>query len=313
MQKAILNLNFYPDAASYDLCLALASYLGVKQEQITVGNGADGLLKQICMTFLEDDDEVIISKSSFPVYDIYAKTMRARIVKTNTKNYGLDLDTMANAITPKTKLIFICNPNNPTGTILTQKEIDSFMKQVPERTLVIFDEAYFEFVDSTEFPKTVELIKAGKKNVIWLRTFSKVYGLAGIRLGYAVGPAELITFMNTIKEPFAVNNLSQAAGIAALQDKEFLQKTVKHNHDSLDYFYKEFERLGIKYVESHGNFVLAEFGPEADKVIQKLLEYGIIVRPGNGYELPTFARISTGTDEHNIRFISTLEKIIKNS
>jgi len=310
MQNALSRLNFYPDSASHDLCHSIAEYLGVSPDQVTVGNGADGLLKQICMTFLEDDDEVIISKSSFPVYDIYAKVMRAKIIKTPTKNFGLDLDAMLKEITPRTKLIFVCNPNNPTGTILSQTEIDSFLKQVPDKTLVIFDEAYFEFVESPDFPKTVDYIRAGVKNVIWLRTFSKAYGLAGIRLGYAIGPAELITYMNSIKEPFAVNNLSQAAGIAALQDDEFLQKSINHNHKSLEYLYQEFDNLDINYVKSNTNFVLVEFGVNADLIIQKLLETGIIVRPGNGYELPTYARVSTGTEEQNKRFISVLKKLL---
>lgn len=178
LKDALSRLNSYPDGQSYYLRQALASRLGVKPEQVTVGNGADGIIMQVCLAYLDDDSEVIVSQSSFPVYDIYTHTMRARLIKTPAKNYGLDLEAMACAITPRTKVIFVCNPNNPTGTMNTAAETEAFMAKVPDHVLAVFDEAYYEFVDSTEYPDTLRYVRTGRKNVMVMRTYSKIYALS---------------------------------------------------------------------------------------------------------------------------------------
>jgi histidinol-phosphate aminotransferase len=317
MQKALSRLNLYPDGQSHDLRSALAAHLGVQREQVAVGNGADGMIMQTCMAYLDDECEVIVSRSSFPVYDIYTLVMRARLVKTPLKNYGFDLDAMADAISDRTKLIFVCNPNNPTGMINTTAEVEAFMKKVPDHVLVVFDEAYYEFVDSGaltsgEYPDTLRYLREGRKNVLIMRTHSKIYGLAGIRLGYAIADPELLAPLYKVKEPFAVNLLAQAAGIAALGDEEYLKASVAANQAGRLYLYREFERLGLFHIKSHANFVLVKVGPQAGQIVQELLKKGVIVRPCTGYDLPEFLRITVGSAEQNVRLIAALEDVLQN-
>jgi histidinol-phosphate aminotransferase len=311
VKEALHLLNSYPDGQSYYLRRALASRLGVQPEQVTVGNGADGIIMQTCLAYLDDESEVIVSQSSFPVYDIYTHVMRARLIKTPARNYGLDLDAMASAITCKTKIIFVCNPNNPTGTMNTAAEVEALMEKAPDHVLVVFDEAYYEFVDSAEYPETLRYIHEGRKNVLIMRTYSKIYALAGIRLGYAVADPDILAPMHKIKEPFAVNLLAQVAGIAALEDDEYRKATVAANHAGRLFLYREFERLGLFCVRSHANFVLVRVGPQAGQIYQKLLEKGVIVRPCTGYDLPEFLRITVGAPAQNTRFIAALEDVMK--
>jgi histidinol-phosphate aminotransferase len=311
VKDALHLLNSYPDGQSYYLRRALASRLGVQPEQVTVGNGADGIIMQTCLAYLDDESEVIVSQSSFPVYDIYTHVMRARLIKTPARNYGLDLDAMASAITCKTKIIFVCNPNNPTGTMNTAAEVEALMKKAPDHVLVVFDEAYYEFVDSAEYPETLRYIHEGRKNVLIMRTYSKIYALAGIRLGYAVADPDILAPMNKIKEPFAVNLLAQVAGIAALEDDAYRKATVAANHAGRLFLYREFERLGLFCVRSHANFVLVRVGPQAGQIYQKLLEKGVIVRPCTGYDLPEFLRITVGDPAQNQRLMEALESVMK--
>jgi histidinol-phosphate aminotransferase len=217
---------------------------------------------------------------------------------------------MARAITGRTRLVFVCNPNNPTGTIVTADKVDAFMVQVPDHVLVVFDEAYYELVDSDDYPDTLEYIRRGRHNVLTMRTFSKAYGLAGIRLGYAIAPPEILAPMHQVRGVFNVNLLAQAAGIAALEDKEILEKSVVANRSGLCFLYDEFERLGLEYIKSHGNFVLVEIGPQAITVQQRLLEQGVIVRPCTAYDLPNFLRISVGNETQNARLIKALENVL---
>ena len=311
LKDALRGLNLYPDGQSYYLRQALAPRLGVKPEQVIVGNGADGIIMQTCMAYLDEGDEVIVSQSSFPIYDTFTHVMRAKLVKTPLKNYGLDLDAMSAAITPKTKLIFVCNPNNPTGTMNTAAEVEAFMDKAPDDALIVFDEAYYEFVDSTDYPDALRYAQEGRKNALIMRTYSKIYGLAGIRLGYAVADPEVLAPLNKIKEPFAVNLLAQVAGIAALEDQECLKASLAANHAGRLYLYREFERLGLFYLKSHTNFVLVKIGPQAGPVAQELLKRGVIVRPCNGYDLPEFLRITVGSTEQNARLIEALESVMQ--
>ncbi len=310
IEKALPRLNLYPDGQSYVLRHALAEHLGVEPQQVTVGNGVDGIIMRTCLAYLEENSEVIVSRSSFPVYDIFTHVMRAKLIKTPMKNHGLHLEAMAQAIGDSTKLVFICNPNNPTGTIVTATEVDTFMEKVPDHVLVVFDEAYYEFVASDEYPDTLKYIQEGRNNVMIMRTFSKVYGMAGIRLGYAIAMPEILAPLDRGKEPFAVNLLAQAAGTAALEDEAFLKKSVVANHAGRLFLYREFERLGLRYVESHTNFVLVEVGPQAAVVQQRLLEKGVIVRPCAGYNLPNCLRITVGNQVQNIRLIEALESVL---
>jgi histidinol-phosphate aminotransferase len=310
IRDALSRLSMYPDGQCYRLRHALAEYLGFPPGQIVAGNGVDDLIVQTCMAFLDERCEVITSQSSFPIYDTYAHVMRATLIKTPVKDYGLDLEAMAAAIGPNTKVIFVCNPNNPTGTIVRRDKVESFMRKVPDHVLVVFDEAYYEFVAAPDFPDSLDYVRQGKKNVMVLRTFSKIYGLAGIRLGCGVASPEILAGLNKVKEPFTVNLLAQAAGIAALSDRSFFEETLAVNEQGRQFFYREFSRLGLRYVESHTNFVLAEVGPEAAEVQQGLLRRGVIVRPCAIYDLPHCLRITVGTPEQNARLIAAMEEVL---
>ncbi|MFC2083145.1 histidinol-phosphate transaminase [Candidatus Bipolaricaulota bacterium] len=310
MREALPTLNHYPDGASYEFRRALAAHFNVDMSQVSVGNGADDLILELSMAYLEDGDEVVVSRSSFPMYDVYTAAMRARMIKTPlTADYGIDLDAMADAITERTKLIYLCNPNNPTGTIVCANEVDAFMRRVPEGVMIVVDEAYVEMVDSDEFPDSLKYVRDGSRNVFVMRTFSKAFGLAGIRIGYGFAHPDITSTLRKIKPPFNVNVLAQTAGIAALGDSDFVARSVEANKTGRKYLCRELDRLALSYAESHTNFILIRIGAHAADIHQRLLECGVIVRPCGGYELPEFIRVSIGTMEQNERFIGALGKI----
>ena len=311
MQEALAEVNRYPDGQSHALRSALSDALGVPIDWLLAGNGADGLIVQVSLGYLEDGDEVVVSRSSFAVYDIYAAVMQARLVKTPlTGDYGIDLEAMATAIGPRTKLVYVCNPNNPTGTVVTAAEVDAFLARVPEDVLVVFDEAYVEFVEIPDYPDSIAFLREGRRNVLVLRTLSKSCGIAGIRVGYAIGLPEVLEPLWRVKEPFAVNRVAEAAGIAALADDAFLARTISVNREERECLYAGFDRLGLRYVRSHTNFVLVQLGPRAAEIHQRLLERGVIVRPCVQYELPEHLRITVGRPEETARLLATLEEAL---
>jgi histidinol-phosphate aminotransferase len=312
LAAALPQLNYYPDADAYDLRHAVARHVGVLPEQVRIGNGADGVIRELCEAFVDDGDQVIVSRSSFPNYDIGTYLMRGEIIKTPLKDdYRLDLPAMLDAITERTKLIFVCNPNNPTGTIVTEPEVAGFMARVPDHMLVVFDEAYYEFVQAPDYPQTLHFVREGRQNVMVLRTFSKVYGIAGIRLGYGVADASVLAPLVACGDSFPVNRLAQVAGVAALEDHVFVKETLNMTHAGLNYLYGEFERLGLPYLPSHTNFVLVHLGPHARAIFELMLRQGTIIRPCNGYDLPEFARITVGTPAQNERLIATLKTALE--
>jgi len=311
MKAALPKLNHYPDAASYDFRSALAEHFSVDMSQVAVGNGADDLILELSMAYLDEGDEVIVSRSSFPMYDIHAAAMRAHMVKTPlTQALGIDLNALANAITERTKIVYVCNPNNPTGTIVHADEVDAFIQRVPEDVIIVLDEAYVEMVDSDSFPDSLSYVREGRGNVFVLRTFSKVYGLAGIRIGYGFTHPDIVSTLLKIKPPFNVNVLAQAAGIAALDDTEFVAQSVDANKAGRQMLCRELEEMGLSHAESHTNFLLIRIGPNAADVQQELLKRGVIVRPCGGYELPEFLRVSIGTADQNKRLITTLREVL---
>jgi histidinol-phosphate aminotransferase len=311
MTAALPRLSQYPDAASYEFRSALAQHYDVDMAQVAVGNGADDLILELSMAYLEDGDEVVVSKSSFPMYDVHAMAMRATLVKTPlTSALCIDLNAMADAITERTKLVYVCNPNNPTGTIVEAEAVDAFIARVPEHVLIVLDEAYVEMVDSDAFPDSLDYVRQGRENIFVMRTFSKVYGLAGIRVGYGFAHERIVSTLMKIKPPFNVNVLAQAAGIAALTDSEFVAQSVTANKIGRNYLCREFDRLGLCYAPSHTNFVLVHIGPPASGIQQQLVEKGVIVRPCGGYDLPEYLRVSIGTAAQNERFIQTLSEIL---
>ena len=312
MRGALETANIYPDGASYDLRTAIAQRFNFSLDEVAVGNGADDLILELSMAYLDDGDEVIASRSSFPIYDIYTSAMRAKMVKVALgPGYRLDLEAMALAINERTRIIYVCNPNNPTGTIVTASELARFLKKVPDCALVVLDEAYAEMVDSPEFPDGLSYVREGRRNVLVLRTFSKVYGLAGIRLGYGFAHRETLAPLFRVKPAFTVNSVAQAAGIAALGDEEFVRFTVSENRKGREFLYGEFRRLGFEFAESHTNFVLVRIGPEAGVVQQRLLREGVIVRPCAAYDLPECLRVSIGTPPQNERFVAALENVLR--
>ncbi len=310
LQAALAELHLYPDAQAYTLSRAIAARHGVSPDMVRVGNGADGLIRELCVSYLADGDEVLTSISSFPVYDISTAVMRGRLVKTPLRDLRFDLEAIAAAITGRTRLIFLCNPNNPTGTIVTAGEVAEFMRHVPDSAIVVFDEAYHEFVDAPDYPEGLAYVKEGRRNVVVLRTFSKAYGIAGIRLGYGIAQPDLLAPLRAATESFPVNRLAQAAGLAALEDDEFMAHTVAVNAAGRTYLGQEFERLGLAYAPSHTNFLLVQVGPEAKTIFQELLKRGVIVRPCTGYDLPEHLRVSIGTEAQNARFIAALEDLV---
>ncbi|MGB9777642.1 MAG: histidinol-phosphate transaminase [Anaerolineae bacterium] len=310
LAEEVPRLHLYPDGDSYDLRHALARHLGVQPDQVTVGNGADGVIVQTCLAYLDDGDEVIVGQPSFPLYEIYTHVMRAHLVPVPLRDYRLDLEGMADAITDRTKIIFVCNPNNPTGTIVTADEVAAFMARVPDHVLVVFDEAYYEFVQADDFPDTLAYIREGRENVMVIRTFSKIYGLAGVRLGYAVAQPEVLAPLLKVKEPFAVNRLAQAAGIAALEDDGFVEATIAATINGRQVLSRGFRQLGLDCIPGHTNFILVRVGPRAAEVARRLLERGIIVRPCDIYGLPEFLRITIGTPAQNNRLLAALEEFL---
>lgn len=310
LENMLGKVNFYPDGQCFNLRNSLAKHLHILPEQVMVGNGEDGLILEICLAFLDENSEAIVSCSSFPIYDIYIRTMRAKLVKTPLHEFRLDLQAMADAVTDRTKVIFVCNPNNPTGTTITAADAAAFLVRIPDNVLVIFDEAYFEFVDTDNFPDTIQYVNEGRENILVLRTFSKIYGLAGLRLGYAIGAPSILSALNKVKEPFSVNLLAQTAGLAVLEDQEFRQKTFQITQEGRKYLYQEFDRLDLNYVKSQTNFIMTEIGPRANEIIEKMTCKGVVIRPCSAYDLPYFARISIGTPEQNARLVKTLEEVL---
>ncbi len=311
MRDALAAANIYPDGANYDLRLAVAKHFGFELDQVAVGNGADDLILELSMAYLDDGDEVIVSRSSFPIYDIYTNAMRAKLIKTPlASGYRIDLDAMARAINPRTRIVYVCNPNNPTGTMVTAAELARFMRHVPGGVLVVLDDAYAEMADSPEFPDSLAYVREGRTNVVVLRTYSKVYGLAGIRIGYGFGHRDTIAPMFKVKQAFNVNSVAQAAGIAALEDEEFVRLTIAENRKGRDFLCAQFRRLGLEFAESHTNFVLVKIGPQAADVQQRLLRAGVIVRPCGAYDLSECLRVSIGTMPENERFIAALERVL---
>jgi len=301
------NLQVYPDQKSTLLREVLAKKLGVSDDCIICGNGSDDIMQVIGATYLNPGDEVVISKNTFSIYELVARIFDGKMVFVGLKNYEIDLEGIAKAVTNKTKIVWLTNPNNPTGTIFTASQFDSFLKKIPESVLVVVDEAYAEFVESKEFPDSLKYVKEGK-SVVVLRTFSKFYGLAGLRVGYGIARKELIAPMFKAKMPFNVSRLAQAGAKAALEDKPFLDKTYKNNVEGKKYLYAELDKLGLEYKKTESNFIFINLKKPADQLFIEMMKQGVIIRPLTSFGLPQSIRVSIGTKEQNQKLIKALEK-----
>jgi histidinol-phosphate aminotransferase len=316
VQKAIAaalgNLNRYPDGSGYYLRQALAKKHDFPQDQVFLGNGSNELIELAVRTFLRPGDEVIVPHPSFVVYPMIVQAAGGIRVMVMLKDHRLDLEAMARAITPMTKMVFIANPNNPTATIVTANEVEAFMGRVPDRTIVVFDEAYIEFAMGPDFPDTLSYVKQGRK-VIVLRTFSKAASLAGIRVGYGIAEADAVSLMNRIRQPFNVNSLAQAAALAALDDDNHVLECVRTIEAGRHYLYDEFKSLGVNYVPSRANFILVDVGRSASDIYQRLLKEGVIVRPMTPFGMESALRVTVGTPEENRRLVKALKTVLGKS
>ena len=310
LRKSVDQVHFYPDGNCYYLKRALEKHWGHPPEELLVGNGSDELLTLIAQAYLQPGEEIVMGDPSFSEYDFAAKIMGGVVKKVPLKDYTHDLKAMAGEITEKTKMVFVCNPNNPTGTMVTRADVAEFMKNVPGDVLVIFDEAYYEYVDDPAYPDSLQYVREGR-NVIVLRTFSKVYGLAGLRIGYAIAPKEIVSTVNRVREPFNVNLLAQRGALAALGDEEFLQKSRAANREGMQMLYRGLEELNLKYVPSQTNFIFIDTGRDCQDVFKKLLQKGVIVRTGDIFGHPTFIRLTVGTLEGNRKFLSCLKEVLE--
>jgi len=313
VQKAIVaalaSLNRYPDGSGFYLRQALAKKHGVMPDQIVLGNGSNELIELLVRSFLRPGDEAVVPHPSFVVYPMIVQAAGGVRVMVMLKDFRLDLEAMARAITPMTKIVFVANPNNPSATIVTRDEVEHFLSRVPERTIVVFDEAYIEFAMGPDFPDTLAYVKQGRKIVV-LRTFSKAASLAGLRVGYGVADADAIALMNRIRQPFNVNSLAQAAALAALDDDGHVLECVRMIEAGRHFLYDEFKRLGLHYVPSRANFILVDVGRNAADIYQKLLHQGVIVRPMTPFGLETALRITVGTPEENRKLVKALRTVL---
>jgi len=312
IRSALSQLNRYPDSGGYYLKEKLAAKLKVKIGNIVLGNGSDEVLQMIVRTFLTPGDEVMMGTPTFAFYEIVVGAARGKANQVPLENFTYNLSLMKKKITPRTKIVILTNPNSPSGTIITKRDFEEFLKALPADVIVVVDEAYAEFVQSNDFPDCIQCLDS-RKRIIVLRTFSKIYGLAGLRIGYGIGDTELISYLEKIREPFNTNSLAQAGALAALDDEEHVEMTRRNNRKGLQYLYAELDRLGLWYLPTETNFFLVNVKRSCQEVFQFLLEEGVIVRPMDSYGLCESIRVTVGLPKENRRFIEALEKTLKNS
>jgi histidinol-phosphate aminotransferase len=309
IKNELHNLYMYPEKSFLDLKKILAQVNKVEAKNIVVGHGSETIIQLIPQLYLNPGEETIIADKTYGRYEEACKLMDGIIRYVPLKNYRYDLEAIANAINKKTKIVWICNPNNPTGTIVTKQEVEKFLNEIPKEVAVVFDQAYIEYVDDLECADGLEFIKKGYENVIVLRTFSKAHALAGLRLGYGIANEKVCQMLDRIKEPFNLNRLSIVAGPASLADKNWLNRSINENKNGRDYLTSELKKLGYKVVPSQANFVLVDVQQNSDILFEKLLAKGIIIRPASGWGYNTYIRVTIGKQEENKKFIETLQKL----
>jgi histidinol-phosphate aminotransferase len=287
----------------------MAEKLGVHPEQLIFGNGSNELIELAVRTFMRPGDEAVMAQQAFVVYKLVVQAAGGRSKAVPLRDFTHDLEAIAQAMTPKTRIVFLANPNNPTGTIFRRKEWEAFLERASADLLIIVDEAYFEYVDDPEYPDSLHYQEVGK-TILTLRTFSKLYGLAGLRIGYGVGGKEIIGLMQRVRQPFNVNAAAQWAALAALGDHEHVRRSLEVNRQGMAYLREELAKLGLEPVPSHANFVFVRVG-NGHNVFQRLLSQGVIVRPMAVYQFPEYVRVTIGTMDENRKFIEALKKIIK--
>ncbi|MCL5959251.1 MAG: histidinol-phosphate transaminase [Chloroflexi bacterium] len=307
MQKAVTALNRYPDPASAELRSRLAEKFSVPAEGIVTGPGATTLIKLLCSILISPGDEMIIGWPMFPPYEAYTVLMGGTVRKMPLPDWTHDLPQMLDAVTERTRILVICNPNNPTGTVVSRKALDDYFERVPAHVMTIVDEAYIDFADKSQTVVGTEYYDCGKPVMI-LRSFSKVYGLAGIRLGYAMTSPETANWMRRAQEGFPVSHVAQVAGIASLACDDLLRERMQANAEGVSYLESGFDRLGLQHTRSHANFVFVDVERDSMEMFRKLMSHGVLVRPGKTYDCPTHLRITVGSPEENEIFLDALGK-----
>ncbi|AOZ91358.1 histidinol-phosphate transaminase [Paenibacillus crassostreae] len=302
------NISIYPDGGAVNLTEVLSKYLGVNQDQIIFGCGSDEVISLITRAFFIPGDETIMADQTFSVYKSNADIEGAKSIEVPLKNGVHDLDVMLAAVNERTKIIWVCNPNNPTGTIVSEDALTSFLDAIPSQVMVVLDEAYCEFVTDSSYPDGLSLLNK-YPNLVVLRTFSKIYGLASLRIGYGVGSPEVIKLINQVREPFNTSSIAQAAAIVALEDQAFVEDCRRLNAEGITYLQGEFDRLGLSHLPAHGNFIMVDVRKPSGEVFQAMLRQGVIIRAGH-QKYPSYIRVSVGTKEQNKVFIQALEKVI---
>jgi histidinol-phosphate aminotransferase len=308
IKKGLKEINRYPDSSGFYLKKKLAKTMNLEPTNFALGNGSDELIDIILKAFVDPDENIVTADVTFLEYEILASVLGCRIKRAPLKYFKYDLDAIRKNIDSKTKLVFIANPNNPTGTYVTRIEMEDFIKELPDEAILVVDEAYDTFIDVDDFPITSKFIK--NKNVIVLKTFSKAYGLAGLRIGYSIASPELIGCMEKARQPFNVNSLAQKAAIAALDDGKFLEKTRRVILEGKNFIYDSLNKLGLSYVPSVANFILIDVGRDGMDVFNRMLNRGVIVRDMKQYGLKNYIRVTIGTKKENERFVKVLKKVI---
>jgi histidinol-phosphate aminotransferase len=308
IRKELPHIYLYPEGPCTILRKALADKFTIPEGRVVTSNGADNLILMIASAFVNEGDEVVMADPTFSVYTNVTQIMGGKPIKVKLKDFTHDLDTMLKKVNRKTKLVFICNPNNPTGTIVSQESFNHFLSKLPKHVIVVLDEAYVDFVEEALKVNGLDYFKEGKPIII-LRTFSKVYGLAGLRIGYALGREDIVHCLYQVRDPFPVHRLAQVAAVAALNDKNHVFKSIQLVHEGKRYLYKELDRMGFSYVSSQANFIFIHFKKDSEEVFEALLKEGIIIRPGKVWGYPHCARVTIGRMEDNRRFVKALKKI----
>ena len=309
IKKSLNKIHLYPDSSTFYLKQELSGHLKVSEKNLIIGNGSNEIIELIVRAFINPELEAIIAEQAFIIYQMIVQGAGGKKVMVPLKNYTHDLLNMAGKITKNTRLIFIANPNNPTGTIAGIELFEQFLSLVPEDVIVVLDEAYQEYVTDKNYPNSIQYLSS-MNNLIILRTFSKIYGLAGLRIGYGVANQEIIEVLNKIRQPFNVNSLAQVAALASLSDEAHVKKSLENNEEGKNFLYSGFERLGLSYVPTSANFILVNCDQDCSILSRKLLKLGIIVRPMKGYYFPNSVRVTIGLPKENKKFIKALEKVL---
>jgi histidinol-phosphate aminotransferase len=309
MRKALRSVNMYPDGDAYYIKHKLAERLEVQPENLIFGNGSNDVIDIIARTFMKPGDEAVMGEYAFIVFPIVTQAVGARVVASPMPDLVHNLEDFYSRITSKTRAVFIANPNNPTGTIVRRQELEWFLEMVPEDIVVVVDEAYFEYVDEPEYPNSLDYQNFGK-SVITVRTFSKIYGLAGLRLGYGVSSPEIIAPMHRVRQPFNANLLAQVAAFAALDDLNHVSEARLINKDGLSYVSRELKKIKMSFTPSFSNFILIDLKSDPISVYNSLLKLGVIVRPVVNYGLKTHLRVTVGLPEENERFIWAIKRVL---